>query len=66
MWVRVSVYVGVYMAVNTGVKVCIHTGVYMSVYTWVFVFLVLGFFFCFLGPHPRHMEIPRLGVELEL
>ena len=42
---RVSVYVGVYMAVNTGVKVCIHTGVYMSVYTWVFVFLVLGFFF---------------------
>ena len=22
--------------------------------------------FCFLGPHPRHMEIPRLGVKLEL
>ena len=22
--------------------------------------------FCFLGPHPRHMEVPRLGVELEL
>ena len=20
----------------------------------------------FLGPHPRHMEVPRLGVELEL
>ena len=20
----------------------------------------------FLGPHPQHMEIPRLGVELEL
>ena len=24
------------------------------------------FFFCFLGPHPWHMEIPRLGVEWEL
>ena len=22
--------------------------------------------FCFLGPHPRHTSIPRLGVELEL
>ena len=25
-----------------------------------------GFFFCFLRPHPWHMEVPRLGVELEL
>ena len=24
------------------------------------------FAFFFLGPYPRHMEIPRLGVELEL
>ena len=24
------------------------------------------FFFCFLGPHPRHMEVPRLGVESKL
>ena len=24
------------------------------------------FFFCFLGPHPWHMEVPRLGVESEL
>ena len=22
--------------------------------------------FCFLGPHPWHMEVPRLGVQLEL
>ena len=29
--------------------------------------LYFFFFFClFLGPHPRHMESPRLGVELEL
>ena len=26
----------------------------------------LFFFFVFLGPHPRHMEDPRLGIELEL
>ena len=27
----------------------------------------LGLFFCFfLGPHLRHMEVPRLGVESEL
>ena len=25
-----------------------------------------SFFFRFLGPHPSYMEIPRLGVELEL
>ena len=24
------------------------------------------FFFGFSGPHPRHMEVPRLGVESEL
>ena len=29
---------------------------------WVF----LDFFFNFLGPHLRHMEVPRLGVKLEL
>ena len=22
--------------------------------------------FCFLGLHPQHVEVPRLGVELEL
>ena len=26
----------------------------------------LSFFFGFLGPHPPHMEVPNLGVELEL
>ena len=29
-------------------------------------FLFLSFFFCFLGPHPQHREVPRLGVESEL
>ena len=28
--------------------------------------LVLLLLFVFLGPHPRHMEVPRLGVKSEL
>ena len=24
------------------------------------------FYFCFLGSHPQHMEVPRLGVKSEL
>ena len=28
--------------------------------------LYLYLYFCFLGPHPGHTEIPRLGVELDL
>jgi len=31
-----------------------------------FSIFFLFLFFCFLGPHPRPMEGPRLGVELEL
>ena len=32
-----------------------------------FSFFFFSFFaFCFLGPHSRHMEVPRLGVESEL
>ena len=33
------------------------------------LFLFFGFsnfFLVFLGPHPWHMEVPRLGAELEL
>ena len=29
-------------------------------------FFFAFFFFCFLGPHSWHMEVPRLGVESEL
>ena len=32
----------------------------------LFFFPFLIFFFFFLGPHPWHMEVPRLGAELEL
>ena len=27
---------------------------------------IILFFFCFLGLHPRHMKVPRLGVKSEL
>ena len=30
-----------------------------------FIFF-LSFVFWFLGPHPQHMEVPRLGAESEL
>ena len=29
-------------------------------------FFFFFFVFCLLGPHPQYMEVPRLGVELEL
>ena len=28
--------------------------------------MIFFFFLVFLGPHSQHMEVPRLGVELEL
>ena len=31
-----------------------------------FLFSLFVCLFVFLGPHPRHMEVPRLGVKLEL
>ena len=31
-----------------------------------FYFIIIIFCFCFLGPLLRRMEVPRLGVELEL
>ena len=34
-------------------------------YLFLFIFFVF-FFLLFLGPLLRHMEVPRLGVELEL
>ena len=30
------------------------------------IFYLLTYLFIFWGPHPRHMEVPRLGVESEL
>ena len=30
------------------------------------LWILVEFFFCLLRPRPRHMEVPRLGVEAEL
>ena len=31
-----------------------------------YLFIYLFIYLVFLGPHPWHMEVPRLGAELEL
>ena len=44
-------------------EVCESVSVCNKLICIIFFFFV---FLSFLGPHPRHVEIPRLGVELEL
>ena len=36
-----------------------------SFYLFIFLFVFIYLFFCFLGLHLRHMEVPRLGVQVE-
>ena len=55
-----------------------HQGIYRAIGViyffvntlWQFLifkkFFFFNFFFCFLGPHPRHIEVPRLWVQQEL
>ena len=46
---------------------CGNTYIKFTILTSWFCFLFFAFFvFCLLGPHPRHMEVPRLGVQSEL
>ena len=51
---------------------CVILWVWMSSATWKLSIPNFGGFFCFLfvfsflGPHPQHMEVPRLGVQSEL
>ena len=58
MYVCVCTYM--YMCVC----VCAHiiNNVYVCVHVCVYVYFYFILFFCFLGPHQRHMEVPRLGV----
>ena len=32
----------------------------------LYIYTHFFFFFCFLGPHPQHTEVPRLGVKSKL
>ena len=44
-----------------------HTGQSQKEKIEIFIFLFIFFvFLLFLGPLPRHMEVPRLGVQSEL
>ena len=36
------------------------------IFTWSFLFILFFCLFVFLQPHPRHMEVPGLGVESDL
>ena len=48
---------------GTGLKkITPHSAWDVGVYLFIYIF----FFLVFLGPHPWHMEVPRLGVESEL
>ena len=48
-------------------KAAFETGLYFSKRNAVLLFIVIIIVVVvFLGPHPRHMEVPRLGVEQEL
>ena len=48
--------------VLAGVSLPLRTSQVSQKYPALFFF----FFFVFIGPHPRHIEVSRLGVELEL
>ena len=37
----------------------LHLFIYLSFFLSIYLSIILG-------PHPRHMEFPRLGMELEL
>ena len=37
-----------------------------SLLSFTYVLFIYLFIYCFLGPHPWHMEVPRLGVQSEL
>ena len=43
----------------------LHSAAFLTFSIFFFSFFFF-LFFCFLGLHLRHMEVPRLGVELEL
>ena len=42
------------------------TSLFFKANLFFLLLLLLLLLLLFLGPHPRHMEVPRLGVESEL
>ena len=70
-WVE-GVYVGVYVGAGNAVSIInkILSSNRMNTVLFFFFFFLSFWFvlfvFLFLGPHPWHMEVRRLGVQLEL
>ena len=53
-----EMYGTVTIVYNTVLHIC---------FWWVFLFVFfLSFLFIFLGLHTQHLEVPRLGIKLEL
>ena len=70
-YVLISVFVVRFKKVSTNNASMKYIFFLISTDMYIFSFkndiiLFLFYFFAFLGPHPRHMEVPRLGVELKL
>ena len=70
-WARNGIWA---VAVVDPLTHCMGPGSHLHCCSWIFFFLfkaaAVGFLFvclfCFLGLHPQHMDVPRLGVELQL
>ena len=60
MFIYVCIYVCVYTYVH------MHTHILFPSQCGKVSSVAAFFFLVFLGPHPQHMEVPRLGVESEL
>ena len=42
------------------------TNFYSQIFKIFYLYIIYFFFLVFLGPHLRHIEVPKLGVESEL
>ena len=50
---------------RSDVKAWVFCWLNSNLFYFVIIYLFI-YLFCFLGPHPRHVEVPRLGVKLEV
>ena len=45
---------------------CFQKFLQWALYSFIYLFIYLFIYSVYLGPYPWHMEVPRLGVQLEL
>ena len=72
-YIYIHIYICTHIYIHTYIYAHIYTHIYICTYIYIYkyqkvvVFYFLRhLFFCFLGPHLWHMEVPRLGVKSEL